>query len=40
MMHASIFPPFIIPPIVQFVAKVNVVYDRHGIGRRTRGLLF
>lgn len=24
----------------EFVAKVNVVYDRHGIGRRTRGLLF
>lgn len=33
-----IFPLF--PLFMQFVAKVNVVYDRHGIGRRTRGLLF
>ncbi|XP_064394720.1 COP9 signalosome complex subunit 6-like [Halichondria panicea] len=24
----------------EFVSKVNVVYDRHGIGRRSRGLLF
>jgi len=24
----------------EFVSKINVVYDRHGIGRRTRGLLF
>lgn len=24
----------------EFVSKVNIVYDRHGIGRRTRGLLF
>lgn len=26
--------------ILQFINKFNVVYDRHGVGRRMRGLLF
>lgn len=32
------FSPSLFP--LQFVSKINMVYDRHGIGRRTRGLLF
>ena len=25
---------------LQFVQKVNTIYDRHGLGRRTRSLLY